>query len=125
MRVGGCRMRRAEVLSAEVLVARFLARMVSGRLFVRLLRALSSSMSQTPLEGVPLSRGLHAGREPRRLSIEGNIGKGRKGAAKPWPPLSRCPRGWRKGAGPGTPPLAPPPYLLPRFTAAGLLVLTC
>ncbi|XP_036920747.1 deoxyguanosine kinase, mitochondrial isoform X1 [Sturnira hondurensis] len=54
--------------------------MVSGRQFVKLLRALCSSMSQTRLEGMPLSRGLHAGREPRRLSIEGNIEreKGRK-----------------------------------------------
>ncbi|XP_028373253.1 deoxyguanosine kinase, mitochondrial isoform X1 [Phyllostomus discolor] len=51
--------------------------MVSGRLFVRLLRALCSSRSQTSLEGVPLSRGLHAGREPRRLSIEGNIAVGK------------------------------------------------
>ncbi|KAF6102992.1 deoxyguanosine kinase [Phyllostomus discolor] len=51
--------------------------MVSGRLFVRLRRALCSSRSQTSLEGVPLSRGLHAGREPRRLSIEGNIAVGK------------------------------------------------
>ncbi|XP_045684522.1 deoxyguanosine kinase, mitochondrial isoform X2 [Phyllostomus hastatus] len=51
--------------------------MVSGRLFVRLLRALCSSRSQTSLEGVPFLRGLHAGREPRRLSIEGNIAVGK------------------------------------------------
>ncbi|XP_054449495.1 deoxyguanosine kinase, mitochondrial isoform X2 [Pteronotus mesoamericanus] len=51
--------------------------MVSGRVFVRLLRALSSSMSQAPLESVPPSRGLHAGRGPRRLSVEGNIAVGK------------------------------------------------
>ncbi|XP_057598076.1 deoxyguanosine kinase, mitochondrial isoform X3 [Hippopotamus amphibius kiboko] len=51
--------------------------MPSGRLYLRLLRASSKSMSQSPLEGVPPSRGLHAGRGPRRLSIEGNIAVGK------------------------------------------------
>lgn len=34
-------------------------------------------MAQKPLEGVPSARGLHAGCEPRRLSIEGNIAVGK------------------------------------------------
>uniref|UniRef100_A0A8C5Y5W8 Deoxyguanosine kinase n=1 Tax=Microcebus murinus TaxID=30608 RepID=A0A8C5Y5W8_MICMU len=48
--------------------------MAAGRLFLSRLRAPLSSMAQSPLEGAPSSRGLHAGRGPRRLSIEGNIG---------------------------------------------------
>nr|KAF6328670.1 deoxyguanosine kinase [Pipistrellus kuhlii] len=48
--------------------------MAAGRRFLRLLRAPSSSMAQSPLQGVPPSEGLHAGQGPRRLSIEGNIG---------------------------------------------------
>ena len=78
--------------------------MIAGRLYLRLLRASSKSMAKSPLEGVPPSRGLHAGRGPRRLSIEGNIGKGRKVAAKPRPPQSRCLKGWERG--PGTPSLS-------------------
>ncbi|XP_057414517.1 deoxyguanosine kinase, mitochondrial isoform X2 [Balaenoptera acutorostrata] len=51
--------------------------MIAGRLYLRLLRASSKSMAKSPLEGVPPSRGLHAGRGPRRLSIEGNIAVGK------------------------------------------------
>nr|KAF6446442.1 deoxyguanosine kinase [Rousettus aegyptiacus] len=51
--------------------------MTAGRLFLRLLRVPSSSMAQGPFEGVRPSRGLHAGRGPRRLSIEGNIAVGK------------------------------------------------
>ncbi|XP_016058059.1 PREDICTED: deoxyguanosine kinase, mitochondrial [Miniopterus natalensis] len=51
--------------------------MVAGRRFLRLLRAPSGFMAQTALEGVPLSKGLHAGHGPRRLSIEGNIAVGK------------------------------------------------
>ncbi|XP_068420794.1 deoxyguanosine kinase, mitochondrial isoform X5 [Eschrichtius robustus] len=51
--------------------------MIVGRLYLRLLRASSKSMAKSPLEGVPPSRGLHAGRGPRRLSIEGNIAVGK------------------------------------------------
>lgn len=105
----------AEVLSAEVLVAGILGGMAAGRRFLRLLRARSSSMAQSPLQGVPPSKGLHGGHGPRRLSIEGNIGKGRKGAAKPWPPLSRCLRGCGRELGP-----EPLPYpLLPRSVQRG------
>uniref|UniRef100_A0AAA9TAY6 Deoxyguanosine kinase n=2 Tax=Bos TaxID=9903 RepID=A0AAA9TAY6_BOVIN len=49
--------------------------MTAGRLYLRLLRAPSKFMVQRLLEGVPPSRGLHAGRGPRRLSVEGNIGR--------------------------------------------------
>ncbi|XP_033031024.1 deoxyguanosine kinase, mitochondrial isoform X4 [Trachypithecus francoisi] len=51
--------------------------MAAGRLFLSRLRAPFSSMAQRLLEGVPFSRGLHAGRGPRRLSIEGNIAVGK------------------------------------------------
>ncbi|XP_059973315.1 deoxyguanosine kinase, mitochondrial isoform X2 [Mesoplodon densirostris] len=51
--------------------------MIAGRQYLRLLRASSKSMAESPLEGVPPSRGLHAGRGPRRLSIEGNIAVGK------------------------------------------------
>ncbi|XP_007120144.2 deoxyguanosine kinase, mitochondrial isoform X5 [Physeter macrocephalus] len=51
--------------------------MIAGRLYLRLLRASSKYMAKSPLEGVPPSRGLHAGRGPRRLSIEGNIAVGK------------------------------------------------
>ncbi|XP_032508997.1 deoxyguanosine kinase, mitochondrial isoform X1 [Phocoena sinus] len=51
--------------------------MIAGRPYLRLLRASSKSMAKRPLEGVPPSRGLHAGRGPRRLSIEGNIAVGK------------------------------------------------
>ncbi|XP_032127926.1 deoxyguanosine kinase, mitochondrial isoform X2 [Sapajus apella] len=51
--------------------------MAAGRLFLSRLRAHFSSMAQSPLKGVPTSRGLHAGRGPRRLSIEGNIAVGK------------------------------------------------
>uniref|UniRef100_A0A2I3G3C8 Deoxyguanosine kinase n=1 Tax=Nomascus leucogenys TaxID=61853 RepID=A0A2I3G3C8_NOMLE len=56
--------------------------MAAGRLFLSRLRAPFSSMAKSPLEGVPSSRGLHAGRGPRRLSIEGNIGL-------------HCPKSWK------------------------------
>uniref|UniRef100_A0A8C9C3V2 Deoxyguanosine kinase n=1 Tax=Phocoena sinus TaxID=42100 RepID=A0A8C9C3V2_PHOSS len=56
--------------------------MIAGRPYLRLLRASSKSMAKRPLEGVPPSRGLHAGRGPRRLSIEGNIGL-------------HCPQSWK------------------------------
>ncbi|XP_069350323.1 deoxyguanosine kinase, mitochondrial isoform X4 [Eulemur rufifrons] len=51
--------------------------MAAGRLFLSRLRGLLSSMAQSPLEGAPSCRGLHAGRGPRRLSIEGNIAVGK------------------------------------------------
>ncbi|XP_014685305.1 deoxyguanosine kinase, mitochondrial isoform X3 [Equus asinus] len=51
--------------------------MTASRVLLRLLRAPSGCMAQRPPEGVPLSRGLHAGHEPRRLSIEGNIAVGK------------------------------------------------
>ncbi|XP_047377820.1 deoxyguanosine kinase, mitochondrial isoform X2 [Sciurus carolinensis] len=51
--------------------------MAAGRLFLSRLRALFSTMAQNLLEGVPSSRGLHAGHKPRRLSIEGNIAVGK------------------------------------------------
>ncbi|KAG8518705.1 Deoxyguanosine kinase, mitochondrial [Galemys pyrenaicus] len=67
--------------------------MTAGRLFLWLLRKPSSSMAQSPLGGVPPFRGLHGERGLRRLSIEGNIGKGPKVAALPWPPRSSCLKG--------------------------------
>ncbi|KFO30158.1 Deoxyguanosine kinase, mitochondrial [Fukomys damarensis] len=51
--------------------------MAPVRLFLSRFRTPFSSMAQKPLEGVPSSRGLHAGCEPRRLSIEGNIAVGK------------------------------------------------
>ncbi|XP_066234086.1 deoxyguanosine kinase, mitochondrial isoform X2 [Saccopteryx leptura] len=51
--------------------------MARGRGLLRLLRALSSSMAQSQLEGVPASRSMHAGCGPRRLAIEGNIAVGK------------------------------------------------
>nr|XP_017499862.2 deoxyguanosine kinase, mitochondrial isoform X4 [Manis javanica] len=51
--------------------------MFAGRLLLRLQRAPTSSMAQSPLEGVSPFRGLHAGRGPRRISIEGNIAVGK------------------------------------------------
>ncbi|XP_039096074.1 deoxyguanosine kinase, mitochondrial isoform X1 [Hyaena hyaena] len=51
--------------------------MTTGRLLRRLLRAPSSSMAQSRVGGVSPSRGLHAERGPRRLSIEGNIAVGK------------------------------------------------
>ncbi|KAL2774079.1 deoxyguanosine kinase, mitochondrial isoform c precursor [Daubentonia madagascariensis] len=51
--------------------------MAAGRLLLSRLRAPFSSMTQSPLEGASSSRGLHAGRGPRRLSIEGNIAVGK------------------------------------------------
>ncbi|XP_037383550.1 deoxyguanosine kinase, mitochondrial [Talpa occidentalis] len=51
--------------------------MTAGRLFLRLLRAPSTSMAQSPLEGVPPFRGLHGERGLRSLSIEGNIAVGK------------------------------------------------
>ncbi|XP_006872464.1 PREDICTED: deoxyguanosine kinase, mitochondrial isoform X1 [Chrysochloris asiatica] len=49
--------------------------MVVGRLILRLLRAPSSAMAQSPLKGASPSRGMDRG--PRRLSIEGNIAVGK------------------------------------------------
>ncbi|XP_004844764.1 deoxyguanosine kinase, mitochondrial isoform X2 [Heterocephalus glaber] len=51
--------------------------MAPVRLFLSRLRTPFISMAQKSLEGVPSSRGLLAGREPRRLSIEGNIAVGK------------------------------------------------
>ncbi|XP_020022006.1 deoxyguanosine kinase, mitochondrial isoform X1 [Castor canadensis] len=51
--------------------------MAAGRFFLNSLRARFSSMTMNPLEGAPSSRALHAGRGPRRLSIEGNIAVGK------------------------------------------------
>ncbi|XP_006219065.1 deoxyguanosine kinase, mitochondrial isoform X1 [Vicugna pacos] len=51
--------------------------MAVGRLYLRLLRAPCKSVAQSPLGGMPPSRGLRAGRGPRRLSIEGNIAVGK------------------------------------------------
>ncbi|XP_020943026.1 deoxyguanosine kinase, mitochondrial isoform X4 [Sus scrofa] len=51
--------------------------MTALRLYLRLLRSSSKSMAQSPVKGGPPSRGLHAGRGPRRLSIEGNIAVGK------------------------------------------------
>lgn len=69
------------MLSAEVVAAQVVGGMTAGRLLRRLLRAPSRSMARSAVGGVCPSRGLHAERGPRRLSIEGNIGKGRKVAA--------------------------------------------
>ncbi|XP_019297597.1 deoxyguanosine kinase, mitochondrial isoform X2 [Panthera pardus] len=51
--------------------------MTAGQLLRRLLRALSSSMAQSRIGGVSPSRGMHAKRGPRKLSIEGNIAVGK------------------------------------------------
>ncbi|XP_007950814.1 deoxyguanosine kinase, mitochondrial [Orycteropus afer afer] len=51
--------------------------MVVGRLLPRLLRAPPSPMAQSLLEGACPSRGMHAERGPRRLSVEGNIAVGK------------------------------------------------
>ncbi|KAM6179185.1 deoxyguanosine kinase, mitochondrial [Erethizon dorsatum] len=51
--------------------------MATVRVFVSRLPTLFSSMAQKPLKGAPSGRGVHAGREPRRLSIEGNIAVGK------------------------------------------------
>lgn len=83
----------AEVLSTEVIAVWIVGGMTACRLYQRLLRASSKFMAQRLLEGVPPSRGLHAGRGPRRLSIEGNIGKGQKVVARLRPPQSRFLRG--------------------------------
>ncbi|ELK33049.1 Deoxyguanosine kinase, mitochondrial [Myotis davidii] len=56
--------------------------MAAGRRFLRLVRAPCSSMVQSPLLGVPPSKGLHAGHGPRRLSIEGNIAVGKSSFVK-------------------------------------------
>ncbi|XP_006930256.2 deoxyguanosine kinase, mitochondrial isoform X2 [Felis catus] len=47
--------------------------MTAGQLLRRLLRTPSSSMAQSRIGGVSPSRGMHAKRGPRKLSIEGNI----------------------------------------------------
>ena len=87
------------MLSAEVIIARVVGGMTAGQLLRRLLRTPSSSMAQSRIGGVSPSRGMHAKRGPRKLSIEGNIGKGRKVAAKPLPPPSWCPKGWERELG--------------------------
>ncbi|XP_045142733.1 deoxyguanosine kinase, mitochondrial isoform X1 [Echinops telfairi] len=51
--------------------------MAVGRQFLWLLRAPSRVMAQGPLQGAVPSRGMHAKRDPRRLSIEGNIAVGK------------------------------------------------
>ncbi|XP_053444279.1 deoxyguanosine kinase, mitochondrial isoform X2 [Nycticebus coucang] len=51
--------------------------MAAGRVFLSRIRAPFCHMAQSPLEGAPSSRGLHAGCGPRRLSIEGNIAVGK------------------------------------------------
>ncbi|XP_012890095.1 PREDICTED: deoxyguanosine kinase, mitochondrial [Dipodomys ordii] len=51
--------------------------MASGWFFLRPLRAPFTPMALNLLEGAPWSRGLHAGRGPRRLCIEGNIAVGK------------------------------------------------
>lgn len=71
------------MLSAEVSATLSVGGMAAGRLFLSRLSALFGTMAQNFLEGAPSSRGLHAGHGPRRLSIEGNIGKGQKVAAEP------------------------------------------
>ncbi|XP_025724164.1 deoxyguanosine kinase, mitochondrial isoform X1 [Callorhinus ursinus] len=65
------------MLSAEVVAAQVVGGMTAGRLLRRLLRAPSRSMAQSAVGGVYPSRGLHAERGPRRLSIEGNIAVGK------------------------------------------------
>jgi hypothetical protein len=85
--VRGAPRRVTEVPWAEVHAKLGVGGMAAGRFFLNSLRARFSSMTMNPLEGAPSSRALHAGRGPRRLSIEGNIGKGQK--VEPWPPLSR------------------------------------
>uniref|UniRef100_A0A7N5KGW5 Deoxyguanosine kinase n=1 Tax=Ailuropoda melanoleuca TaxID=9646 RepID=A0A7N5KGW5_AILME len=56
--------------------------MTAGRLLRRLLRTPPSSVARSTVGGVCPSRGLHAERRPRRLSIEGNIGL-------------HCPKSWK------------------------------
>ncbi|XP_025787545.1 deoxyguanosine kinase, mitochondrial isoform X1 [Lynx canadensis] len=51
--------------------------MTAGQLLRRLLRTPSSSMAQSRIGGVSPSRGMHAKRGPRKLSIEGNIAVGK------------------------------------------------
>ncbi|KAM5227445.1 deoxyguanosine kinase, mitochondrial isoform 2-T2 [Ctenodactylus gundi] len=51
--------------------------MAAVRLFLSRLRTPLGSMAQKPFESEPSSRGLHAVRGPRRLSIEGNIAVGK------------------------------------------------
>ncbi|KAM4867118.1 deoxyguanosine kinase, mitochondrial isoform 2-T2 [Thomomys bottae] len=51
--------------------------MAAGRFFLSRLRAPFSSMALDLLQGAPCPRALHAGRGPRRLSIEGNIAVGK------------------------------------------------
>ncbi|XP_043459647.1 deoxyguanosine kinase, mitochondrial isoform X2 [Prionailurus bengalensis] len=51
--------------------------MTAGQLLRRLLRTPSSSMAQSRIGGVAPSRGMHAKRGPRKLSIEGNIAVGK------------------------------------------------
>ncbi|XP_045835521.1 deoxyguanosine kinase, mitochondrial isoform X2 [Meles meles] len=65
------------MLAAEVVAAQVVGGMTAARLLRRLLRAPSSSMGRSAVRGVCPSRGLHAERGPRRLSIEGNIAVGK------------------------------------------------
>ncbi|XP_048208719.1 deoxyguanosine kinase, mitochondrial isoform X3 [Perognathus longimembris pacificus] len=51
--------------------------MAAGWFFLSRLRVPFASMALNLLEGAPFSRALHAGRRPRRLSIEGNIAVGK------------------------------------------------
>lgn len=66
-----------------------LGRMAAGRFLLRRLRASFRSQPRNALVDAPRARGMHDGGGPRRLCIEGNIGKGQKVAVKPWPPPSR------------------------------------
>ncbi|XP_034515264.1 deoxyguanosine kinase, mitochondrial isoform X2 [Ailuropoda melanoleuca] len=65
------------MLSAEVVAAQVVGGMTAGRLLRRLLRTPPSSVARSTVGGVCPSRGLHAERRPRRLSIEGNIAVGK------------------------------------------------
>ncbi|XP_023574229.1 deoxyguanosine kinase, mitochondrial isoform X2 [Octodon degus] len=51
--------------------------MAAVQRWLRRLRTPLSSKAQKSLQGAPFSRALHAGPEPRRLSIEGNIAVGK------------------------------------------------
>lgn len=66
-----------------------LGRMAAGRFLLRRLRASFRSRLRNALVDAPHARGMHDGGGPRRLCIEGNIGKGQKVAVEPWPPPSR------------------------------------
>lgn len=63
--------------------------MDAGRFLLRRLRAPFRSLALNALMDAPRARAMHDGGGPRRLAIEGNIGKGQKVAFEPWPPPSR------------------------------------